>query len=110
LIYTCSGAADVGAIADRTARRLDEEGVGNMSCLAGIGGRVPVLMKKAQHAPLIFAIDGCPHACAKHCLEHAGFTGFAHFTVTDFDMPKGESPPTRERIEKVAHAIRQAIC
>ena len=40
LIYSCSGAADVGEIADRAARLLDAEDKAWMSCLAGIGGRV----------------------------------------------------------------------
>jgi uncharacterized metal-binding protein len=38
LIFACSGAADVGAIADRVARQLAHQGVGNIFCLAGIAG------------------------------------------------------------------------
>ncbi len=38
LIFACSGAADVGAIADQAARKLTRDGVGKMFCLAGIGG------------------------------------------------------------------------
>ena len=37
LIYACSGAADVGEIADRVVRRLRREGFTKMTCLAGIG-------------------------------------------------------------------------
>ena len=74
LVYACSGAADVGAIADQAARRLDREGFGNMSCLAGIGGRVPALMKSARNAPLIFAIDGCPQACWNNAWWSPGLT------------------------------------
>ena len=40
LIFACSGAADVGKIADLSARKLTEDGVGKMFCLAGVGGRV----------------------------------------------------------------------
>ena len=38
VIYACSGAADVGEIADRTARHLAREGKGKMSCAVGVGG------------------------------------------------------------------------
>ena len=40
MIFACSGSADVGKIADLAARKLMEDGVGKMSCLAGVGGRV----------------------------------------------------------------------
>ena len=109
LIYACSGAADVGAIADQAARRLAKDGIGKMSCLAGVGGRVPALMESAQKAARILAIDGCDQACARSCLELAGFAGFVHLTFTDLGMPKGESAPSPERVGTVVDRARQAI-
>ena len=109
LIYSCSGAADVGAIADQAARRLAQKGYGNMSCLAGVGGRVPNLMKSARSAPLIFAIDGCPLACAKNCLESAGFSRVVHLEIGDLGMKKGESAPNNERIDQVVDRARRAL-
>lgn len=35
MIYACSGASDVGEIADRTVRTLGKTGFGKMSC--GVG-------------------------------------------------------------------------
>ncbi|MHC5119049.1 MAG: putative zinc-binding protein, partial [Planctomycetota bacterium] len=37
LVFACSGAADVGAVADQAARKMTQEGYGQMFCLAGIG-------------------------------------------------------------------------
>ncbi len=37
MIYACSGAADVGEVADRVARRLREKRFAKMSCLAAVG-------------------------------------------------------------------------
>ncbi len=37
LIFACSGAADVGGIADLAARTLHAEGSGKIYCLAGVG-------------------------------------------------------------------------
>jgi len=102
LIFACSGAADVGAIADQAARKLTRDGAGRMYCLAGIGGRVPGIMKSTEAAGGILAIDGCSHDCAKHCLEEAGFTQFQHMRVTDLGMGKGTSPATEDNIAKVA--------
>ena len=102
LIFACSGAADVGEITDRAARRLTAEGEGKMFCLAGIGGRVSGIMKAAQAADAIVTLDGCRLDCAKICLEQAGFSDFGHVRASDIGMDKGKSPPTNERIAALA--------
>ena len=101
LIFACSGAADVGALADQAARQLTRMGMGSMYCLAGVGGRVQPIMETTAQAGKILAIDGCPLSCVKHTLELAGFTGFAHLTVTDLGLKKGSSPVTEENMAKV---------
>lgn len=102
LIFPCSGAADVGALADQAARQLTRQGVGSMYCLAGVGGRVKPIMETTAQAGKILAIDGCPQACARHTLEAAGLPDLVHFHVTDLGLKKGSSPATEEHITKVA--------
>ncbi len=102
LIFACSGAADVGAVADGAARRLNAAGAGKMFCLAGVGGRVSGIMKTTEAASGILAMDGCPLDCAKKSLEEAGFTGFAHLRLTDMGMKKGETPPAEEAVAAAA--------
>ncbi len=104
LIFACSGAADVGAIADGAARKLTADGAGKMYCLAGIGGRVSGILKTTQEAKKILAIDGCPLDCTKLSLEEAGFTEFELMKVTDLGLEKGKSPATNENIASVVHA------
>ncbi|HPD31475.1 MAG TPA: putative zinc-binding protein [Phycisphaerae bacterium] len=104
LIFACSGAADVGEIADRAARRLAREGAGKMYCLAGVGGRVSGILASTQAAEQILAIDGCPLACAKKSLEHAGISRFKYVQLADLGMTKGESPATDDRIAQAATA------
>ena len=102
LIFACSGAADVGAIADQAARKLTRDGAGKMFCLAGVGGRVSGIMKTTEAASKTLAIDGCPLDCARNCLEQAGFTAFEHLRVTDLGMEKGTTPVSEDRIAQVA--------
>lgn len=104
LIFACSGAADVGAVADRAARALTQQGAGRMFCLAGVGGRVPGIMQTTAGASRILAIDGCPLNCAKSCLEQAGFSKFQHLQLADLGMAKGQTPPTEENVAKAAAA------
>jgi uncharacterized metal-binding protein len=111
VLFPCSGAADTGEISDRVARRLTHDGVGRMSCLAGIGGRIPYVMDKMAAVDEIWAIDGCPEDCAKRTLEQAGFTVSKHLRVTDSGLKKGQSPATDENVAVVLDKARaQATC
>jgi len=101
LIFACSGAADVGAIADQAARKMTKEGIGKMFCTAGIGGRASGIMKTTESAGKILAIDGCPLSCAKNTLEKAGFNKFVHFTLSDLGFEKHSCPVTEDNIDKV---------
>lgn len=102
LVFACSGAADVGKIADLTARKLTEEGAGKMFCLAGVGGRVKAIMEGTKAAQAILAIDGCPLHCARNTLLQAGFKKFEHLCLADMGMVKGKTPPTEQAVAKAA--------
>jgi len=102
LIFACSGAADVGQIADQAARKMTKEGAGRMFCLAGVGGRVSGIMKTTESASKILAIDGCELDCTKELLKQAGYTDFEHLRITDLGMQKGKTDVTDQNIAKVA--------
>jgi len=109
LIFACSGAADVGEIADRAARQITRQGVGKMFCLAGIGGRVEPIMKATDSASQILALDGCGLDCVKQSLEEAGFKDYVHLRVTDLGMEKGSSPANDEHIDKVTQKVKELL-
>ena len=101
LIFACSVAADVGAIADQAARKMTRDGIGKMFCTAGVGGRVDAIMKTTESADDILAIDGCSLNCVKKSLELAGFKEFKHLQLADLGFEKCISPVTEENIDKV---------
>ena len=109
LIFACSGAADVGAIADRAAREMTQQGIGKMFCLAGIGGRIEPILQKTAEATKILAIDGCGMNCVKSCLEAAGLNQFAHLRLADIGMIKGQTNTTNENINKVVTKGKEII-
>ncbi|HUU69144.1 MAG TPA: putative zinc-binding protein [Planctomycetota bacterium] len=109
LIFSCSGAADVGSIADQAARKLNAAGKGKMFCMAGIGGRVNGIMKTAEGASKIVAIDGCPLNCAKNSLEQAGFTQFEHVKLAELGMEKGKSPLSDDKVAKVVTKCEEVL-
>ena len=109
LIFACSGAADVGEISDKAARKLNKEGVGAMFCLAGIGGKVEPILKKTASASKILAIDGCGLDCVKSSLEQNGFDNYVHMRVTDLGMQKGSSPASDENVAKVTSKAEELL-
>ena len=109
LVFSCSGAADVGHISDLAARKLSAEGVGKMFCLAGVGGRVSGIVATTEAASAILAIDGCPLDCARRTLEEANFSQFEHLRLSDLGMEKGKTPPTPENVDKAAAFGRKRL-
>jgi uncharacterized metal-binding protein len=98
IVYACSGCSDAGELADRVARELTRAGIAEMSCLAGVGGRVKSILSKGQKAERILVIDGCPLNCSRHTLELAGLKQFDHLSLNDIGLRKGSCPVTDERI------------
>ena len=88
LIYACSGCSNVAQLANNVAVALDRTGLAEMSCIAGVGGGVKSLVKKAQSERDIIAIDGCALACAKACLAHAGVEATHHIQLADWHYKK----------------------
>lgn len=88
LIYSCSGCSNIAQLANRLAVELDREGAAEMSCIAGVGGNVSALVRKAQSGREIIALDGCQLHCVKNCLAQCGVTADSHYTLTDFNLKK----------------------
>lgn len=109
LIFSCSGAADVGELADRAARKLNREGDGKMFCLAGIGGKVSGIVKSTEFASTIVAMDGCPLDCAANSLKQAGFDRFEHVKIYDLGFGKGETEVDDASTEKVCAKAREFL-
>lgn len=107
LIFSCSGCADVGELADQATRKLTRDGAGKMFCLSGIGGRVSSILKSTEAAQSILAIDGCPLDCTKKTLELAGVTPTQHLRLNELGFVKGNTEASTEAVAKVAeHAQR----
>ena len=54
--------------------RLDRTGLAEMSCIAGVGGDVKPLVRKATSGRRIVVIDGCPLGCCEASLARHGVT------------------------------------
>jgi len=110
LIFPCSGGSNVGQIANQAGVKLTQDGVGNIFCLAGIGGHVSGMIESTKAGKVIIAIDGCPVACAKKTLEHAGFNIDEYVQVTDLGIEKNHDFNLNpEDVRKVVDHLRSQI-
>lgn len=108
LLFSCSGAANTGEIADRAARQLRTDGVGKVVCLASVSARNENLDAVAA-APAILAIDGCPKGCATKTLALAGITQVRSLCVTDLGFGKWEADPNEAAIRAVADRGKEIL-
>ncbi|TDX29408.1 putative metal-binding protein [Modicisalibacter xianhensis] len=88
LVYSCSGCSDVAQLANEVAVRLDHAGHAEMSCIAGVGGGVPGLVRTARSGRPIVAIDGCQMHCVQHCLDNVGVGMTEHVRLYEMGYRK----------------------
>ena len=81
LVYACSGCSSVAQLANDVALRLDRQCKAEMSCISGVGGGVPALLKVARSGRPILALDGCALACVKACLARADVKPAVHLIL-----------------------------
>lgn len=88
LVYSCSGCSSAAQMANFLAVRLDRLGLAQMSCIAGVGGDVPSLVKTATSGREIVAIDGCPLHCVSACLGRHDTKPSVHFDLNTLKVKK----------------------
>jgi uncharacterized metal-binding protein len=88
LVYSCSGCSSAAQMANHLALALDRQGLAEMSCIAGVGGDVPKLVKLAKSGRPIVALDGCVLACVKGCLARHGVAPTVHHVLSGYGVKK----------------------
>ena len=102
-------------MANAFAIRLDRAGLAEMSCIAGVGGGVPGLVKTACSGRRILALDGCVMACVAACLNNAGVEADTHLLLSEYGVKKtrhADADPVqadavyRDHVETAARALQ----
>lgn len=108
LIYSCSGAANTGFLADAVSRRLMADGTGKMTCLAAVGAGLSGFIASAEGADENVVIDGCPVACGGELFDNRKLP-YRHFVLTDYGVKKGKTEITPEVIAEIEEKLREEI-
>lgn len=110
LVYSCSGCSSAAQAANYIAVKLDREGEAEMSCISGVGGNVPSLVKIAQSGRPILALDGCALACTLNCLSERGVSADYHLQLQEHGVKKSyHADFDQENADQIAiEVIQQA--
>lgn len=114
LVYSCSGCSSAAQMANHLAVQLDRHGLAEMSCIAGVGGDVPQLVKVARSGRPILAVDGCPLHCVANCLQRHGVVAERHVTLSEFGVrrrPHEDFDPDHASrlLERLSHEARALV-
>lgn len=110
LVYACSGCSSAAQLANQLALRLDRMGLAEMSCIAGVGGDVPHLVRIARSGRPIAAIDGCPLECVASCLKRHGIVPGTHHVLSQHGVRKRyHADPDPRDVQRLLGEIAPSI-
>ncbi len=104
IVLACSGGSDLGELTDRVARKLRENKVYNMKCLAMVAADNKELIKSLQTSDVL-VIDGCPIDCGKKIMEEAWLSDYSYIRLTDMGYQKGNTPVSDELVNSIYNQI-----
>jgi len=110
LVYSCSGCSSAAQMANYLAVQLDRRQVAEMSCIAGVGGNVKKLVRTALSGRKIIAIDGCPLACSKACLNNHAVEPDVHIELSRLGVKKKQHEDfDSEQAKEIFSFLQQQI-
>lgn len=98
VVLTCSGASNLGQVANAMSIRLQHCGMAQMSCLAAIAADLPKFKNSVKKADEVLLIDGCNIACGQKVLEKAGINQYRYFVASDL-LPELKKEHRYDQIE-----------
>jgi uncharacterized metal-binding protein len=109
-VVACSGASNVGQIANQAAIELAKEKVAGFFCLAGVGGHIKGMVKSAKEAGLMISIDGCPVQCAAKTLQHEEIEPAIQIVVTELGIEKSpDLAPDEMACSRVVEKVKEEL-
>jgi uncharacterized metal-binding protein len=110
IVYSCSGCSSAAQMANYIAIQLDRKHIGEMSCIAGVGGNVKKLVKTANSGRKIIVLDGCPLSCSRACLGNHAIVPDFYFELSRYGVSKKQHEDfDKNQAEQVMQAIERQL-
>jgi len=85
---------------------LDQRGIVEMSCLAGVAAKKQHFLKKLSGRP-VWVIDGCPIHCSQGVFEQIGQVADVHIRLHDFGVRKNAPLKSQRDLEQLIDQVLQ---
>lgn len=109
-VVACSGASNVGQIANQAAVALAKEKAAGYFCLAGIGAHIKRMVNSGKEADIIISIDGCPVQCAAKTMQHVEIEPAIQVIVTEFGIEKSHEMVVDEMIcSRIVEKVKEEL-
>ena len=110
LVLSCSGASNMGQLANQAAVEMVQENFGHMLCTAAVGARQKAAVDLVRNSAIVLTINGCTSRCVDRILRDINRTDVRSVTITDLGIAKrpGFFCATEE-VERVKEAVRRAL-
>ncbi|MCE5296515.1 MAG: putative zinc-binding protein [Euryarchaeota archaeon] len=110
-VFSCSGSANVGQLANSCALGLGSEGLAAFACIAGVGCHEETMLDFARGSPKVLALDGCPTSCCSRSLQHAGIKVDVKAVMTDLMgmVKEHDALPTESEVKGAMCKVRRLI-
>ena len=86
------------------ARKLRDNKVYKMNCLAAVGADVKPTIEMFKSSNLLL-LDGCAVDCGKKILDKAGIIGYQYLRMTDLGFVKGQTPVNEDVVNSVFEKV-----
>lgn len=93
LVFPCAGASNVGQLTNQLALRMAREGLGSVSCLAGVGAHISGFVVSAKDCDQLVVLDGCSQGCAAKVFEHVSIKPHVYLMLTEHGFTKQHGVP-----------------
>jgi uncharacterized metal-binding protein len=109
-VVTCSGASNVGQIANQATIELAKEKVAGFFCLAGVAAHIKGMVKLAKETGLMVSIDGCPVQCAAKTLQYAEIEPAIQIIVTEYGIEKSHDIALDEMVcSEIVEKVKEEL-
>lgn len=105
-VFSCSGACDLGKVADMVARKLSAVNSRKMHCLALVASGTEKTNAQLKKRNMLL-IDGCDFDCGRKIFEKAGFMDYYYLRITDLGFEKGKTGVSGSSINSVFKIARR---
>lgn len=108
IVFACAGCSIVAKLSWELAHELDNRGIAEMSCLAGVGAQKPAFLKKLQNRE-VWVIDGCPIDCGQGIFGLVETSVDRHIRLSDFGFKKHVAPEGGVDMDQLINDVLTSI-